>query len=162
MALRNVVKKGDPILGKKCRTVEEINGKITDLLDDMIETMHENKGVGIAAPQVGMLKRMCVCEPEEGQVVELINPEIIKAEGEQEGYEGCLSVPDMIGRVKRPEMIRVTTLNRDGEKETYEFTGFGAIVASHEIDHLDGILYVEKAADLHDPALDEEQEEAGK
>lgn len=158
MALRNIVKKGDPILGKKCRTVEEVNEKICMLIDDMTETMHENAGVGIAAPQVGMLKRICVCEPEEGQVIELINPEIIESEGEQEGYEGCLSVPGLVGCVKRPAMVKVRTLNRQGEKEVYEFNGFGAVVASHEIDHLDGILYTDKASDIHDPALDEEEE----
>ncbi|MGI6721791.1 MAG: peptide deformylase [Anaerovoracaceae bacterium] len=159
MALRNVVEKGDPILEKKCRVVEEVNGKITTLLDDMLETMRANQGVGIAAPQVGMLKRLCICEPEPGKVLELINPEILESEGEQEGYEGCLSVPGLIGKVKRPERIKVKTLDREGAELIYELTGFPAVVACHEIDHLDGVLYIDKAEDIHDPALDEQNEE---
>ncbi|MGI6735762.1 MAG: peptide deformylase [Anaerovoracaceae bacterium] len=155
MALRNVVKQGDPILTKKCRPVDEVNEKIRTLLDDMIETMRANNGVGIAAPQVGMLRRVCVCEPEEGRVIELINPEILESEGEQEGYEGCLSVPGLVGCVKRPQHLRVRTLDREGGETICEFSDFDAVVASHEMDHLDGILYTSKAVDLHDPARDE-------
>lgn len=161
MALRNIVKQGDPILTKKCRPVEHVNEKIITLLDDMAETMQEAQGVGIAAPQVGMLRQVCVCipDPEEepDRIVELINPEIIESEGEQEGYEGCLSVPHLIGKVHRPERVRVRTLDREGNTVVYEFSGFGAVVASHEMDHLQGILYTEKAEDLHDPALDQEE-----
>lgn len=151
MALRNVVVKGDEILGKKCRAVDEINERMISLLDDMIETMHDNNGVGIAAPQVGMLKRACIMEPEEGKIYELINPEIVSREGEQEGYEGCLSVPGYIGYVKRPAKVKVKSLNRKGEVVEYEFEEFAAVVACHEIDHLDGILYTDKATDIHVP-----------
>ncbi|MEG0392259.1 MAG: peptide deformylase [Anaerovoracaceae bacterium] len=157
MALRNIVTEGEEILGKKCRVVEKIDDKIKMILDDMKDTMREGDGVGIAAPQVGLLKRICIMEPEEGVVIELINPEIIESEGLQEGYEGCLSVPGYIGKVKRPTRVRVRALNREGGQENYEFKGFEAVVASHEIDHLDGILYTSKAEDIHRP---EEREEA--
>jgi len=157
MALRNVVKKGDPILRKKCRTVDMVNEKIIALLDDMIETMRESDGVGLAAPQVGMLKKICVFEPEPGNIIELINPEILKSEGEQSGYEGCLSIPGKVGCVKRPERVRVKTLTREGKTKIYDFTDFEAVVASHEMDHLIGILYVDKAKDVHEIALDEGQ-----
>lgn len=155
MALRNIFVEGDEILSKKCKKVDEVNEKIRIQLDDMIETMRSSQGVGIAAPQVGLLKRMCVIEPEEGKVIELINPEILGSKGEQESYEGCLSVPGMIGKVKRPLSMRVAALDREGEMKQYTFTDFEAIVASHEIDHLDGILYTSKATDLHEPVIDE-------
>lgn len=164
MALRNIVIKGDPILGKRCRTVEVIDEKIITLLDDMRDTMMEGNGVGIAAPQVGMLKRICICMPDpenSDEIIELINPEILESEGEQEGYEGCLSVPDMVGAVIRPERIKVKALDRTGEEKICDFSGFAAVVTSHEIDHLDGILYVEKARDIHNPQEDE-SESAGK
>lgn len=159
MALRHIVKRGDPILGKKCREVDEINEKIITLLDDMTETMKDGGGVGIAAPQVGMLKRICVCVPDPedpDSILEFINPVIEKSEGEQEGYEGCLSVPDLIGKVARPKKIRVRALDRRGKTMIYDLEDFAAVVACHEIDHLDGILYVDKATDIHDPRLDEE------
>lgn len=159
MALRNIVKQGDPILTKKCREVEEVNDKIRQLLDDMLETMRAEDGVGIAAPQVGMLKRMCIIEPEEGSPVEMINPIILEQQGEQEGYEGCLSVPGYIGSVKRPEKIRIRAQTRRGGQETYEFTGFDAVIASHELDHLEGVVYTSKAKDIHKPAPKEEEEE---
>ncbi|MGI6256847.1 MAG: peptide deformylase [Anaerovoracaceae bacterium] len=159
MALRNIVKEGDPILTKKCREVEDVNDKIRQLLDDMLETMRSENGVGIAAPQVGMLKRMCIVEPEEGSPLELINPIILEEQGEQEGYEGCLSVPGYIGSVKRPERIKVRALTRRGGQETYEFTGFEAVVVSHELDHLEGVVYTSKAKDIHRPEVEEEKGE---
>lgn len=159
MALRNVVKLGDDILKKKCREVGEINDKIIDLLDDMKETMMVEKGVGLAAPQVGMLKRICILQPDpEKDIIELINPVITEKEGSQEVYEGCLSVPGLIGCVDRPERLKLTAIDREGNKSEYEFTGFAAVIASHETDHLDGIVYVDKARDIHDPAEDEEEE----
>ena len=156
MALRTIVEKGDPLLEKKSREVTDINERILQLLDDMIETMRNAEGVGIAAPQVGILRQVCVIEPEPGYVTELINPVIIEQEGEQEGYEGCLSVPGYIGCVKRPMKIKVRAQNRTGGLETFEFEGFDAVAASHEMDHLKGILYTSKATDVHKPAPPEE------
>lgn len=150
MALRNVVKKGDEILGRKCREVTEINDRIITLLDDMIETMHHDMGVGIAAPQVGVARRICIIEPYEDMLVELINPVILESEGEQLSVEGCLSVPGKIGDVIRPERVVVKYLDRTGEEIIEEFVDFEAIVVSHEMDHLDGILYVDKATNIRD------------
>lgn len=159
MALRNVVKEGDPILRKKCRVVDAVDEKIITLLDDMKETMISDSGVGIAAPQVGMLKRICVCMPDPERpedILEFINPVILSCEGEQEGYEGCLSVPGLVGCVKRPQRVRVEAMDRTGSKRIYDLEGFAAVVACHEIDHLDGILYIDKASDIHDPQEDEQ------
>lgn len=155
MALRNVVKRGDAILARKCRKVTEINERIITLLDDMAETMHEDMGVGIAAPQVGVARRVCIIEPSEDRFVEMINPEILESEGEQLSVEGCLSVPGLIGDVVRPARIKVKYLNRKGEEIIEEFTDFEAIVASHEMDHLEGILYVDKATNIRDAAMEE-------
>ena len=159
MALRNIFVEGDDILNKKCKTVTEVNDRVREQLDDMLETMRDQMGVGIAAPQVGLLKR--IIEPEEGKVIYLINPEILGKVGEQEGYEGCLSVPGLIGKVKRPLSIKVNALDRDGIMQQYTFTDFEAVVASHEIDHLDGILYTSKATDIHEPKPGEMAEPDG-
>lgn len=156
MALRNVVKKGDEILGRKCREVTEINDRIITLLDDMIDTMHHDMGVGIAAPQVGVARRICIIEPYEDMLVELINPEILESEGEQLSVEGCLSVPGMIGDVIRPKRVVVKYLNREGEEIIEEFVDFEAIVVSHEMDHLEGILYVDKATNVRSAESEEE------
>ncbi len=158
MALRNIFVEGEPILNKKCRKVEEVDDRIREMLDDMLETMRASEGVGIAAPQVGLLKRMCILEPEPEKVYYLINPEIMGTMGEQEGYEGCLSVPGLIGRVKRPLSMKVNALDYDGTMKQYTFNDFEAVVASHEIDHLDGILYTQKAEDVHDPTKDAAEE----
>lgn len=155
MALRNVVKRGDAILARKCREVTEINDRIITLLDDMAETMHEDLGVGIAAPQVGVARRVCIIEPSEDRFVEMINPEILESEGEQYSVEGCLSVPGLIGDVIRPQRLKVKYLNRKGEEIIEEFTDFEAIVASHEMDHLEGILCVDKATNIRDAAMEE-------
>ncbi|MBP6492199.1 MAG: peptide deformylase [Clostridia bacterium] len=149
MALRNIVVEGDEILRKRAREVAEVNDHIRMILDDMLETMRAYDGSGIAAPQVGILKRMFIAEFE-GQVIELINPEIIETEGTQTEDEGCLSVPGMIGTVERPAFIKMKGLNRDGEEVVYEGTGFLPIVLSHEYDHLDGILYTDKATNIRD------------
>ena len=159
MALRNIFVEGDEILTKKCKKVDEVNDRVREQLDDMLDTMRDQMGVGIAAPQVGLLKRMCIIEPEEGKVIYMGNPEIVGKVGEQEGYEGCLSVPGMIGKVKRPLSIKVNAQDRDGVMQQYMFTDFEAVVASHEIDHLDGILYTSKATDLHEPKPGEMEEE---
>lgn len=159
MALRNIFVEGDEILTKKCKKVGEVTDRVREQLDDMLETMRDQMGVGIAAPQVGLLKRMCVIEPEEGKVIFMVDPEIVGKVGEQEGYEGCLSVPGLIGKVKRPLSMKVNAKDRDGVMQQYTFTDFEAVVASHEIDHLDGILYTSKATDIHEPQPGEMAEE---
>ncbi|MEL7658036.1 MAG: peptide deformylase [Bacillota bacterium] len=149
MALRNIVCEGDEILRKRAKEVTEIDDRIRIILDDMLETMREKDGSGIAAPQVGILKRMFIAEFD-GQLIELINPEILETEGVQVEDEGCLSVPGMIGTVERPAYIKMKGLNRNGEEVVYEGTGFLPIVLSHEYDHLDGILYIDKAANVRE------------
>lgn len=148
MAKLKIVKIGDEILRKKCRPVEEITPKILRLLDDMAETMRQANGVGLAAPQVGILRRIVVIEVEEGNLIELINPKIIAYAGEQEGTEGCLSVPGKWGTVKRPMHVTVRAFNRHGEE--FEITGsdFLARAFCHELDHLDGKLYVDIATEI--------------
>ena len=133
----------DEVLRKKARPVERIDDRILTLLDDMAETMYNAEGVGLAAPQVGILRRVVVIDVGEG-VIELINPEIIEQEGEQVAIEGCLSVPGLSGIVKRPARVVVTALNRHGERIEIEGTDLLARALCHEIDHLDGILYVDK------------------
>lgn len=154
MALRNIVVEGDPILRKTCRPVDKVDDRIRMILDDMIETMHDACGVGLAAPQIGMMRRMFVAEPEEGEIYCFVNPEIITVEGEQECIEGCLSVPGYQGKVMRPEKIRIKGLDYNGEEQEYEFEGFHANVMCHEFDHLEGILYKDKAEVMY--RLDEE------
>ena len=146
MAKLKIVKVGDDVLRKRCRPVEEITPKIHRLLDDMAETMRAAQGVGLAAPQVGILRRIVVVEVEEGNLIELINPKIIAYAGEQEGTEGCLSVPNKWGTVKRPMHVTVRALNRYGEE--FEITGseFLARAFCHELDHLDGKLYIDIAS----------------
>ncbi|MBE6603888.1 MAG: peptide deformylase [Clostridia bacterium] len=135
---------GDDVLRKTCRPVEEITPRVLTLLDDMIETMRAANGVGLAAPQVGILRRIAVVEVEEGEIYELINPKIVASAGEQEGAEGCLSVPGRYGLVTRPKHVTVRALNRKGEE--YEITAhdFLARAFCHEIEHLDGKLYIDK------------------
>ena len=148
MAKLKIVKVGDDVLRKKCRPVEEINPRILRLLDDMVETMHEANGVGLAAPQVGVLRRIVVIEVEEGNVIELINPKIIAYAGEQTGTEGCLSVPGKWGTVTRPMHVTVRATNRLGEE--FELTGSELLARAicHELDHLDGKLYIDVATDI--------------
>ena len=147
MALRNIVKDGDPILEKRCRPVEKFDAKLHTLLDDMAETMHHANGVGLAAPQVGMLRRVVVIDisPEQNEVLELVNPKIIAFSGEQEGNEGCLSFPGQWGIVKRPEYVKVKAQNRFGEEFEAEGKGLLARAFCHEIDHLNGIVFKEVA-----------------
>ncbi len=143
MAIRNIRKLGEDILRKKCRAVDTIDDKIITLLDDMIDTMHQADGVGLAAPQVGILKRIAVIDVGEG-VIELINPEITKTEGKETNVEGCLSVPGKWGTVERPQKVTVRATNRQGKE--YEITGEGLLARAlcHEIDHLDGVVFVDK------------------
>ena len=157
MALRNVVTEGDEILRKHCREVTEGNDRIKTTMEDMVETMRSHYGVGIAGPQVGVLRRMFVAEPEPGRLYYMINPVILEQSGSQLDDEGCLSVPGLIGTVDRPDYIKIEALDLDGKKQIYEFEGFDARVMCHEYDHLDGILYTDKATNIRDAADDEEQ-----
>ncbi len=143
MAKLRIVKFGDPMLRKVCRPVEEITPRISTLIDDMIETMRAADGCGLAAPQVGVLRRIAVIEVEEGKVYELINPKIIAFSGEQQDQEGCLSNPGEYGITKRPMHVTVRAMNRKGE--TYELTGSGLMARAicHECDHLDGKLFID-------------------
>lgn len=149
MAIRNIRKIGDEVLNKKCREVTVVDDKICQLLDDMVETMNAANGVGLAAPQVGILKRIVVIDVGDG-AIELINPEITAMGGEQEVIEGCLSVPGRYGRVIRPEKVSVRAMDRNGEY--YEIMGEGLLAQAlcHEIDHLDGTLYVDKVIEFVD------------
>ena len=145
MAKLQIRKVGDEALRKVCRPVDAITPRILTLLDDMVETMRAANGVGLAAPQVGILRRIVVIEVEPGEVLELINPKIIAFSGEQDGQEGCLSVPGRWGMVKRPMHVTVRALNRKGEE--VEITGHELLARCfcHELDHLDGALYIDKA-----------------
>lgn len=143
MANRNVVTVGDPVLRKTSRKVERFNERLWQLLDDMKETMYKSEGVGLAAVQVGILKRVIVVDVGDG-FLELINPEIVETSGEIEDAEGCLSVPGKNGMVKRPEYCKIRAQNRKGVWRFYEGTGLKARCFCHEIDHLDGILYIDK------------------
>lgn len=150
MAIRNVVLEGDEILRKQCREVSEVTDRIKMTMEDMLETMRSRFGVGIAAPQVGIMRRMFVAEPEPGRVYYMINPVILEESGSQEGDEGCLSIPGKIGTVTRPDYIKIEALDLDGEKKTYEFHDFDARVMCHEYDHLNGVLYIDKAVNIRD------------
>ena len=145
MAKLQIRKVGDEALRKVCRPVDTITPRVLTLLDDMVETMRAANGVGLAAPQVGILRRIVVIEVEPGEVYELINPTIIAFSGEQDGQEGCLSVPGRWGMVKRPMHVTVRALNRKGEE--FEITGHELLARCfcHELDHLDGGLYIDKA-----------------
>ena len=147
MALSNIVERGDEILDKKAKEVKAIDDHICMILDDMLETMRANNGVGIAAPQVGIRRRMFIVEVD-GVVYEMINPEILEQSGSQCEYEGCLSVPGLYGRVERPEYVKIAGLNRQGERVVYEADGFLATAFCHENDHLDGQLFIDKAVDI--------------
>ncbi len=154
MAIRNIRKEGDEILRKKSREVTEVNDNILILLDDMAETMYKVNGAGLAAPQVGVLRRVVVIDTGDG-LVELINPVIRKQTGKQTAVEGCLSIPGVWGEVERPANVIVEALDRNGEKIKIEGEGFMAQALCHEIDHLDGILFTDKAIRF----LDEEERE---
>lgn len=143
MAFRKIRKSDDEILRKKSREIEKIDGRIITLLDDMAETMYKAEGIGLAAPQVGTLRKAVVIDVGEG-LVKLINPEIISYSGEQIDVEGCLSIPDVHGEVKRPLSVIVRALNEKGEKVEISGTGLMARALCHEIDHLHGILFIDK------------------
>ena len=165
MALRNIVTQGDAILGKVCRKVTKFDEKLHTLLDDMADTLEEANGVGLAAPQVGILRRVVIVDTGE-EILELINPEIIETEGEQTGMEGCLSVPGKYGIVTRPMKAVVQAQDRDGQWFEVEGEELIARCFCHELDHLDGHLYTEKAErmltpeELEEYLSQEEEDEA--
>ncbi len=146
MAIRNIRVDDDPILRKKSREVTEFNDRLFELLDDMKETMYHSGGVGLAGPQVGVLKRVVVMDVSEdrNEYIELINPEITYEEGAQTGNEGCLSLPGLFGVVTRPNIVKVKAQNRDGKWCLYKGEELKARCFCHEIDHLDGVLYKDK------------------
>lgn len=143
MATRRIRISTEEVLRKICKPVKEINEHLLTLLDDMAETMYEANGVGLAAPQIGVLKRVVVIDIGEG-LVELINPVILEQKGSQIDYEGCLSVPGASGRVDRPAYVKVQAMNRNGETIIVEGEELMAVALCHELDHLDGILYIDK------------------
>ncbi|GLB29565.1 peptide deformylase [Lacrimispora amygdalina] len=160
MAIRKIRTIGDEILRKKCKPVKEITPRITDLIKDMFETMYEANGVGLAAPQVGILKQIVVIDVEDGNQYVLINPEIIETDGEQTGPEGCLSVPGKSGTVTRPNHVKVRAF--DADMQPFELVGEELLARAicHECDHLSGELFVDKVeGEIEDVTLEEENEE---
>ena len=156
MALRTFRVQGDSVLTKKSRTVDKMTPRIGELITDMLDTMYDAMGVGLAAPQVGILKRIVVIDVGEGPIV-LINPEILETSGEQTGDEGCLSVPGMAGQVTRPNYVKVKALDVNMNEQIYEGEGLLARAFCHEIDHLDGKMYTELVeGELHKVTYDEE------
>lgn len=147
MATRNIRLDGDSVLRKICKPVKEMSYRTSVLIDDMFETMYAANGVGLAAPQVGILKRIVVIDVGDENPLVLINPEITYQDGEQTGDEGCLSLPGLVGTVTRPMHVVCKALNRDMEEITVEAEGLLARAICHEVDHLDGILYKDKAED---------------
>lgn len=159
MALREIRVEGDPVLTKVCKEVKEVTPRIQDLIDDMIDTMYEANGVGLAAPQVGILKRIVVIDVGEGPIV-MINPRIINTDGEQTGDEGCLSVPGKAGCVTRPNYVMARFFDEEMNECEIEGEELLARAICHELDHLDGHLYVEKVeGGLHDVKYEEAEEE---
>lgn len=156
MALRTIRLEGDPVLNKVCKEVKEITPKIQTLIDDMLETMYEANGVGLAAPQVGILRRIVVIDVGEGPIV-MINPTIIETSGEQTGDEGCLSVPGKAGEVTRPNYVKARFLDENMDEYEIEGEELLARAICHELDHLDGHLYVEKVkGSLHEVTYEDQ------
>ncbi len=149
MAILNILKEGDETLRKKCRRVDEITPRIHTLLDDMHDTLEKAQGVGLAAPQVGILRRIVIVEIDDKKY-EMINPEIIETKGKQEEIEACLSVPEKFGLVKRPAWVKVRATDRNGKVYEVEGEGLMARCFCHELDHLDGTLYIDKAIEMYD------------
>lgn len=155
MALRNIVTEGDEVLRKRAREVTEINDRVKSIVEDMVETMRSQYGVGLAAPQVGILRRIIVVELDD-VLYQLINPVIVETEGEQYEEEACLSVPGLMGRVRRPKYVKIQGLSPDGLPVEYEGEDLLAVAFCHECDHLDGVLYTDKADNIHSAAEGEE------
>ncbi len=159
MATRKIREIGDPVLTKKCKEVTEVTPRLKDLIDDMFETLYEANGVGLAAPQVGILKRVVVIDTTGEDPLLMINPRILETSGEQEGYEGCLSVPGKTGHVKRPNYVKALAYDEDMKPFEVEGTELLARAICHELDHLDGHLYVDKVEGplLNTEDLEEEE-----
>lgn len=165
MAIREILKQGEPALSKVCHPVTVFDQKLWDLLDDMKETLADAGGLGLAGPQVGILRRVAIVVNEKNEMLELVNPEIIAQQGEQDGLEGCLSVPGLWGFVKRPAWVKVKALDRNGKEFEVEGTEITARCFCHELAHLDGHLYTELAGKLYnseelEQMMDEEEEQA--
>ena len=159
MAIREIRTMGDEVLTKVCKEVKMMTPRTAILIEDMLDTMYEAQGVGLAAPQVGVLRRIVVIDVGEGPII-LINPEILETSGEQTGDEGCLSVPGKAGCVTRPDYVKVKALDENMEDVVYEGEGLLARAFCHEIDHLDGHLYVEKVeGEIHDVTYEDEEME---
>ncbi len=159
MALRKIREQGDPILTKKCRRIDNMTPRISELIDDMLDTMYDAGGVGLAACQVGSLRQVVVIDIGEGPFI-LINPEIVESEGSQTGDEGCLSVPGMVGTVTRPASVKVRALNPDMEEIFVEGEELLARALCHELDHLEGIMYTELVeGEIHPPENNDDDEE---
>ena len=159
MAIRKIREIGDDVLEKVCKEVTDMTDRTKVLIEDMLDTMYDAMGVGLAAPQVGILKRIVVIDIGEGPII-LVNPEILETAGEQTGEEGCLSLPGKSGTVPRPNYVKVKALNAEMEEVVYEGEGLLARAFCHEIDHLDGHLYVEKVeGELHSVEYDDEFDE---
>lgn len=160
MALRTILTEGDPALTKKCRPVTVFDERLHDLIDDLKETLAHANGAGLAAPQIGILRRVVIVVDDNDEMLELVNPEIVYEEGEQEGFEGCLSVPGRWGVVKRPKKVRVRAQDRNGNTFEVEGEDIVARCFCHETEHLDGHLFVEHADRLYTTEeLDELMEE---
>lgn len=159
MALRTIRLQGDPVLTKTCKEVKEVTPRIRTLIDDMVETMYDANGVGLAGPQVGVLRRLAVVDIGDGAIV-MINPVILEASGEQTGDEGCLSLPGKAGKVTRPNFVKVRAYNEKMEPYEIEATELLARAICHEVDHLDGHMYTEKVeGEIHDVNYGEDGEE---
>ena len=157
MAIRPIITQEDPVLSKVCHPVTKFDERLAELLDDMRETLAKANGVGLAAPQVGILRRVVLVVNAQGEMMELVNPTILDQSGEQEGLEGCLSVPGMWGYVTRPDWVKVKAQDRNGNWFEAEGTGLTARCFCHELDHLDGHLYSE--LDDLDRMMEEEEQE---
>lgn len=158
MALRTIRIQGDSVLEKKCREIKEITPKIEELIEDMLDTMYEANGVGLAAPQVGILKRLVVIDIGEGPII-MINPEILETSGEQTGDEGCLSLPGKVGQVTRPNYVKARAFDENMDEFIIEGEELMARAICHELDHLDGHMYTEKVeGQLHDVKYEEDEE----
>lgn len=157
MAIRNIRKMGDDVLRKSSKEIKEMTPRLQTLVDDMFETMYQAYGVGLAAPQVGILKRLVVIDTYEGQPLVLVNPKIIEKDGEQIGDEGCLSLPGKVAVVKRPNHVIYEALDRDMNPITVEGEGLLARAICHELDHLDGVLYPDVAEEAVRDVEEEEE-----
>ncbi|MDO5724775.1 MAG: peptide deformylase [Tissierellia bacterium] len=158
MAIRKIKTDLDPVLRKVSRPVDEINDRIKILLEDMTQTMYKAEGVGLAAPQIGVLRRVIVVDIGDGNVYKMINPKIIESDGKELGLEGCLSVPNRSGNVIRPKTIKVEYMDEEGNQNSLDANDFLARAICHEIDHLDGILYIDIAEEIFELVEDTEEQ----